>query len=82
MNLINERFETFKKELKEKEQKIAALQNNVSMLSKTVNVLSQQIDRQEQQSRRNGLLIHNVSEDKDENTDAAIIKKKVFLRGP
>lgn len=74
MDLINEKFETFKKELEEKDKKISILENNVSMLSTTVDVLSKQLDRQEQYSRRNCLLIHNIPENKDENTDDTVIK--------
>ena len=74
MDLINEKFESFKEELKEKDKKITILENNVSMLSTTVDVLNKQLDRQEQYSRRNCLLIHNIPENEDENTDDTVLK--------
>lgn len=74
IDFIEKQFESFKKQLEEKDKKIAVLENNVTVLLKTVDDLYHQIDRQEQYSRRNCLLIHNVTEEKDENTDNTVLK--------
>ena len=70
---INERFDKLELELKEKDKKIAALENNMNRMTKTLENLNHKLDQQEQYSRRNCLLIHNVPEEKDENTDDKVI---------
>ena len=45
-----------------------------SNLTEHVKDLKQKVDRQEQYSRRNCLLIHGIKEEKDENTDNVVIK--------
>ena len=74
IGFINEKFEDLKKQLEEKDKKITVLENNVTVLSKTVDNLSHQLDRQEQYSRRNCLLIHSIPEEKDEDTDNTVLK--------
>lgn len=70
---MNEKFCELEKKLTEKDEIINELEHNVKELSETVNVLNKQIDKQEQYSRRNCLLIHNVGEQENEDTDQLAI---------
>ena len=53
------------------------LQNNISDMSNQIEELTRKVDRQEQYSRRNCILIHRLAEPKaeiTENTDELVIK--------
>ena len=56
-----------------KEKIISELQKNVDDMSATIESLRGCLDRQEQYSRRNCLLIHGLPESKNENTDELVI---------
>lgn len=71
---INARFDKLEMELKEKDQKISVLEGNINCMSETINKLNHKLDQQEQYSRRNCLLIHNLSEEKNEDTDKKVIE--------
>ena len=73
ISTINEKLIELEKKLKEKDEIIDELQGNVKELSKTVDYLNVQIDKQEQYSRRNCLLLHNVGERENEDTDQLVI---------
>ena len=55
--------------IKEKGKRQAKLKSEVSDLNTSVKNLDNQLDRQEQYSRRNCILIHGITETQDENTD-------------
>ena len=61
-----------KKEGKMK-KKIEELNGTVSKMNERIEELVNKIDRQEQYSRRNCLLIHGIAENKEENTDQQAI---------
>ena len=67
VDLISTQFDEYEKERVEREEK------KVSVLNKQVGDLDQKIEKQEQYSRRNCLLIHGVAENKDENTDDVVL---------
>lgn len=71
---INEKFKTYEQERKEKNKIIEDLQNSNAKLEKQVDDLERKMDRQEQYSRRNCILIHGISETSNENTDDLVIK--------
>ena len=80
VDTISSQFEEYEKERAEREKKIKELENTVtnlnekvSILNKQVGDLDQKIEKQEQYSRRNCLLIHGVPENKDENTDDLVV---------
>ena len=74
IKFINERFDQYEEERKEKDKFIEELKKENSNLTEHVKDLEQKVDRQEQYSRRNCLLIHGIKEEKDENTDNVVIK--------
>ena len=74
IKFINERFDQYEEERKEKDKFIEELKKENSNLMEHVKDLEQKVDRQEQYSRRNCLLIHGIKEEKDENTDDVVIK--------
>ena len=70
---INEIFEQYQKDKKEKEQKINNLEKKVSEMSSKIENLEKSIDDQEQYSGRNCLLIHGISQFDGENTGDIVI---------
>ena len=73
VNFICEKFDEYERERTEKEKIISELQKNVNDMSATIESLKGCLDRQEQYSRRNCLLIHGLPESKNENTDELVI---------
>ena len=74
IKFINESFDQYEEERKEKDKFIEELKKENSNLTEHVKDLEQKVDRQEQFSRRNCLLIHRIKEEKNENTDNVVIK--------
>ena len=71
---LNGSFEKLEKDMAEKDKKIGNLESQVSILSKKVEVLERGMDKQEQYSRRNCILLHGIEENDDEKTDEIVIK--------
>ena len=65
---VSEKFDNFERDQAEKEKIIYELQKNVNM-SVAIESLKDSLDRQEQYSSRNCLLIHGLLESRNENTD-------------
>ena len=57
INFINEKFEEFEKDLKKKEKKIKFLEKENNYLNKRLDEMDAVVDRQEQYSRHNCLLV-------------------------
>ena len=72
VNFICEKFDEYERDRAEKKKIISELQKNINM-SATIESLKGCLDRQEQYSRRNCLLIHGLPESKNENTDELVI---------
>ena len=72
VNFICEKFDEYERDRAEKKKIISELQKNINM-SATIESLKGCLDRQEQYSRRNCLLIHGLPESKNENTDNLVI---------
>ena len=70
---INDKFVEFENETKKKDEEIADLKKDVRNLTGKLYDVNNQLDRQEQYSRRNCLL-HGVDETDHEVTDDIIIK--------
>ena len=66
---ISDRFDEYEADRKKKEEKISNLENKVSFLNERVNELTTAIEKQEQYSRRNCLLLHGIQENTNEDTD-------------
>ena len=68
------RFDEYEKEKKEKDELIKNLRKDVNDMAGIIDNLSLGLDRQEQYSRRNCLLLHNIPETSNENTDDLVMK--------
>ena len=64
VNFICEKFDEYERDRAEKEKIISELQKNVNDMSATIESLKRCLDRLEQYSRRNYLLIHGLPESK------------------
>ena len=71
---INDKFVEFENEIKKKDEEIADLKKDERNLTGKLYDVNNQLDRQEQYSRRNCLLLHGVDETDHEVTDDIIIK--------
>ena len=74
ITFINDKFVEFEKEIKNNNEEIKCLRKENSYLTKRLEKMDVGLDRQEQYSRRNCLLIHGVDEVKGEDTDELSIK--------
>ena len=82
VNFICGKFDEFNRDRVEKEKTINELQKNVNDKTATTESLKGSLDRQEQYSRRNCLLIHSLLESRNKNTDEMVIetiKEKINL---
>ena len=73
IKFINEKFEEYEADLKQKEKEIAELKEDLTSLKEKFFQVDKTLDRQEQYSRRNCLLVHGVEEKNNEDTDQEII---------
>ena len=71
---INNKFVKFENEIKKKDEEIADLKKDVRNLTGKLCDVNNQLDRQEQYSTRNCLLLHGVDKTDHEVTDDIIIK--------
>ena len=62
VEFITKRFDQYEAQRKEKEKIINDLQGKVSEMSDELEVLKNSLDRQQQYSRRNCILIHGISD--------------------
>ena len=69
IDFISKKFKEYEKERKEKEERIKTLEECLTNMSKRVDSLSSQVDKHEQHSRRNFLLLHGIPENENEKTD-------------
>ena len=75
VSFICEKFDEYERDRTEKEKIISELQKNVNDMSATIESLKGCLDRQEQYSKRNCLLIYGLPESKNKNTDELVIDK-------
>ena len=78
----SDEFDEFEKERQKQKKASEELRDEVSSLNEKLNGITEQVDRQEQYSRRNCLLIHGITEGNQENTDALaleIFKEKLDI---
>ena len=69
IKFMSDKFDKFEKERQEEKKVIEELRGEVSSLHEKINSFTEQVDRQEQYSRRKCLLIHGITEGNQENTD-------------
>ena len=75
VEFISARFDEYEVDRKKKDEMINSLEEKVLGLTEKVDKLSSLVDRQEQYSRRNCILIHGVKENQNEDTDEVVINK-------
>ena len=66
IDFISNKFDEYEKDRKEKEERINTLKDCLINMSKRVHSLFGQVDKQEQYSRGNCLLLHGIPENKNE----------------
>ena len=74
LDFISNKFDDFERDRFEEEKIIKDLKEEVTYLRGKVDDTTAEIDRQEQYSRMNCLLIHDLPESKNENTDLLAIE--------
>ena len=73
INFINKKLEQFEADRREKERKIAELKSTISSSNVRLDKADRALDRQEQYSRRESLLIHGIDEENKENINEVVI---------
>ena len=73
VNFIDKKFEEFEKDLKKKVEEIKLFKKENSYLNKRLDEMDAVVDRHEQYSWRNWLLVHGIVEETVEDTDEKII---------
>ena len=68
-DFISNKFEYYETDRKEKKERIKALEECLTSISKRVGSLCSRVDKQEQYSWRNCLLLHGIPENKNEKID-------------
>ena len=71
---IYKKFEDYEMERKEKDEEIKNLKADVMNLRIQINEQNHTLDKHEQYSRRNCLLVHGVAENNNESTDDVVMK--------
>ena len=74
VNFISTKFDEYEKERKEREQVIKNFEENVSVMNKKVENLEKELDKHEQYSRRNSVLVHGIVETDDKVTYDLVIE--------
>ena len=74
INFISEKFDKFEKDRREKDEIIKTCQKNTSEMTQRIDKLENLVDRQEQYSRRNCLLVHGIAETNHGNKDDLVLK--------
>ena len=69
LQAISDRFDDYEADRKKKDETINRLEIEVSVLNIMVSELTSAVEKQEQYSRHNCLLLHGMNENKDEDTD-------------
>ena len=74
VEFITQKFVEYEKDRREKDTVIATLQDEFESASMKIEDLEKKMERQEQYSRRNCILIHGSKEEMDESTDDRVLK--------
>ena len=74
INFISKKFDEFENDRHEKDKIIKNLTNKISEMTQRIDKLENLVDRQEQCSWRNCLLVHGIAKTNDENTDDLVLK--------
>ena len=69
IDFISNKFDEYEKDGKEKEERVKTLEACLINMSKQVDILAGQVDKQEQYSRGNCLSLHGIPVNKNEKAD-------------
>ena len=72
MDFMTNKFEEYKREREEKDKIIDTMKSDMVNMNEKIEKLERIVDRQEQYSRRNCLLLHGIAEGERENTDELV----------
>ena len=75
VEFISAIFDKYEADRKKKDEMINSLEEKVLGLAEKVDKLSSLVDRQEQYSRRDCILIHGVKENQNEDTDEVVVNQ-------
>ena len=78
IKFMSNKFDEFEKERQEQKKVIEEIRGEVSSLNEKLNCITELLDQQEQYSRRNCFLIHEITKDNQENIHALALE---ILRG-
>ena len=73
INFLSDKFKDYEEDRAKKDKIIQDLKSEVDSLSTKVEKLEKLQDQQEQYSRRNCLLVHEIAEEEEEITDEVLI---------
>ena len=74
VDFITQKFDECEKDRREKDAVTATLQSELNSAGMKVEDLEKKVDRQEQYSRGNCILIHRLKEEKNDSTDDRVLK--------
>ena len=74
IEFITQKFDEYEKDEREKDAIIATLQNELKSATMKVQDLEKKLERQEQYSRRNCILIHGLKEEMNRSADDRVLK--------
>ena len=72
VKFYNKKFDELERDNRKKEEKINKLEEKTRKIDKKIHDLKRVIDRHEQYSRRNCILVHGVKESENEDTDVVV----------
>ena len=74
VEFINQKFDEYEEHRQEKNEIIATLQNELKSASMEVEDLEKKMEKQEQYSRTNSILIHGLKEEMNESTEDRVLE--------
>ena len=74
MDFTTNKFDEYERERQEKDKIIDSMKSDMVNMNEKIEKLERIVDRQEQYSRRNCLLLHGITEGERENTDELVLE--------
>ena len=74
VDFINQKFDEYEKDRREKDAVTATLQSELKSASMKVEDIEKNMDRKEQYSKRNCILIHGLKEEQNESIDDRVLE--------
>ena len=74
MDFMTNKFEEYERERQENDKIIDTMKSDMVNMNEKIENLERIVDRQEQYSRRNWLLLHGIAEGEHQNTDELVLE--------